>query len=157
MVDWASVGGTVAAVLGGAYGWWQRRKRKRTERPERPEPEPEPEPWDGEERRKPRAPLTGKKLVLLIEEDTAPLPRHWLAEVAGVAAHKVNGAMSAPLLRIEAVEQGLLDLRKELKAAGDGIRAEMREEGKDTRNSVEKLGTLVQRLIGRAFPNMPLE
>ena len=151
MIDWGSVGGGLMAVGAGAWGWWERRRRKRAQRATA-----ELEAWDGEERRHHQV-LTGRKVVVLIEEDTAPMPRHWLAEVAGVAAHKVNGAMSAPLLRLEAVEQGLRDLREDMKTEGQSIRAEMRSESADTRKSVEKVGSLVQRLIGRAFPNTPIE
>lgn len=137
MIDWATVGTGIAGTIAGAYGWWQRRKRKRTERINS---------WDGEERRNPEPKLDGRRLVALLEEGETRMPQHWLDVVDERVVHKMSNAMAGPLLRLGGLESEVKSLRQSFEIKADGLGDRM-----------TTLSGLVQRIIGRLFPNEPLE
>lgn len=137
MIDWPTIGGIAAATASGAYGWWQRRKRKLAERPDA---------WDGEERRQGDPKLDGRRLVVLLEESEVRMPQHWLQVIDARVEHKLSNAMAAPLLRLSALEHEVQRLRETFEQKADELGERM-----------NTLSGLVQRLIGRTFPNAPLE
>lgn len=128
-MDWQAAGGNVASFLVGAgiflKPWLQSRKEQKRL-------EAEKEPWTGAER---RSPVTGKEIIRAIEDDTSPVPRHWVTFVDDRIVHKINNALAGPLL--------------ELKRAADRMGDDVKMYVKETRDNTSKL----DRIIGRLFPH----
>lgn len=77
MTDWSEVGRNVAAFLIGAMAMLKplldQVKRRRLAQSQN-------EPWDGVERRS-SLPMTGRQIVMALEWDRAPLPKHWWEKI----------------------------------------------------------------------------
>jgi len=128
-MDWNAVGAAVAGLILGAGSiatpWLRAKARHRRAQ----------QPWDGVDRRRRTERLNGHRVVALIEESAAPMPRHWATHVDERAAHKANNVIAPTVLLLSKLE----------------------EQVKSTNEAVEDLSRIIQRLIGRLLPGEPVD
>lgn len=77
----------------------------------------------------------GREMISFFEETEAPFPRHWSTYVDSRIDHKLRNMLEVPMTKLRDVEGQVREVKKE----------------------VEKQTGMLNRIIGRLFPNEPID